>query len=191
VTPNPEFVVRGGPDGAVVLGMLCGGLVALTVLLVISSAIMRFAVTLANKCLGPANPKPYDDEWEEWEEYDRKSRGRKNNALIPEPSITRGMGIAFVASVVNFIASFAIGLVFGAGMRGMGGRGGPDTVLFILVQGMSLVASFLIWAGILTAMLPTSFGRASLVTLFMGLISFVIALIIAVPVALLTFTVRA
>lgn len=184
----------GGPDGAFILGMICGGIFVFIIVLMIVSVIMRFAVVLANKCFGGSASSTYSDDWDDWDDAPRSYRGRRQNALIPEPSFGKGMGIAFVAYIVNFVVNFAIGIAFGVGMQGMargGMRGGADPALFILVQGMSMVVSFLIWSGILTAMLPTSFGRAALVTLFMALIGIAITVIILVPLFVLIFALRA
>jgi hypothetical protein len=63
-----------------------------------------------------------------------------------------------------------------AGARGQG--------VSLIAQAISVPAGFLVMAGMLTAMLPTNFGRACLVTLIYYLIVIVIVAIIAVIAAL-------
>lgn len=183
----------GGPDGAVLLGVLCGIAVFFVILLMIISVIMRFAVSLANKCLGSSSrSRSYDDDWDDDWDAPRYRRGRPGGA-IPEPTFGKGMLIAFVAYLINAVVSFAIGIVFGVGIQGMGAggmRGGAAPAMMLLAQFISAVVGFLIWSGILTAMLPTSFGRGALVTLFMLIIGTVIAIIIVVPLVFIIFATR-
>ena len=72
---------------------------------------------------------------------------------------------------------------------GFAGQGGRDEKQLIasLIQ---LPIGFLINAGVLTAMLPTTFPRACLVVLFEYLVAIVICIVIAVPLFILLFAAR-
>jgi hypothetical protein len=173
--------------------MLCVFVVVVAVLLAIISVVMRFAVVLANKCLGGSAPRYDDYDDDDWDSYERPARRDRRSAAIPEPNFLKGMGIAFVAYIVNFIVNVGLALALGVGIaglaRGGGVRGGADPGLMILFQVVNLAVSFLVWSGILAAMLPTTFGRAALVTLFMAIIGFFLILLIVVPLVVLAVAV--
>lgn len=170
--------MRGG-DAA--LGIMCVVLViAIPIGLLIGALILRAAVWLANKCL----PQPaaryyddddYDDDWDSDEERPRRRRPGGGRSAIPEPNLGWAMLIVFVAWIASAVVGFAMGFVAGAGglARNQGAMLG--------LQGCNLVINFLISAGVLTSMLPTTFPRACLVVLFQFLIGLVIAVIILVP----------
>jgi hypothetical protein len=176
-------------------------LLAIPIGLMIGAAILRGAVSLANACLGPDRSKTssYDDEYTDYEgRYDRPSRRyRETNSggLIPEP----GLGYGMVIVLVNAFAQFAIGMVmaiglmavaggagggggqgFGAGKRGFGDGGGGNDALELMMNLLSIPVGFIVTSGVLTMMLPTSFGRACLVTLFQYLIIIAIGVVVVV-----------
>ena len=93
------------------------------------------------------------------------------------------MFIVFLAGVVNFIVSIPINIIMGAGIAGLGG--GQDPMLALLSQLIQVPIGFLVLAGLVTAMLPTSFGRACLAVLFYYLICIVIGVVIAIPLILI------
>jgi len=164
------------------LGIICVVLlIVIPIGLMIGALILRAAVWLANKCL-TAPVSRYDDDEEEydddWDEYDRpaRRRGRRNNSTaIPEPSFGWAMLIVFV----NWIVNAGVGFVMGVAAGGAGLARDPGAML--VLQGCSLVVNFFISAGLLTAMLPTTFPRACLVVLFQFLIALAIAVVIVVP----------
>lgn len=161
------------------LGMLCCVvLVALPIGLLIGAVILRAAVHFANKVL----PRPVERDYDEWDDYDRPRRA--SASAIPDPALGKAMGIVFVRFIVGFVVGAVIGFVMGVGAVGMGG-GRPDPGLQVLSTLIQLPIGFLINAGILTPMLPTTFPRACLVVLFEYLISIAIGLIIAVPLVIL------
>ncbi len=164
--------------------------------LLILSVIIRAAVWIANKCVGGSGGGRSYYEEDDWDDYDRPRRRRRGNNLIPEPELFKGMGIGLVVCIAQFAVSFVIALALVGGMGAMGGGGGgnpfggrggggADPVMQLLANGISFVTGFLIWSGILTAMLPTSFPRAALVTVFIYLILIAIGIIIVVGVAVL------
>src|SRR5262249_14972865 len=99
---------------------------------------------------------------------------------IPEPSIRYAMGIVLVAAVTNLLVGIVIWMAVaellepGPAARGPRG-GGPDPEQLLKGPGLiapliSLPVGFLVCAGVSALMLPASFGRACLVTLFEHLI---------------------
>jgi hypothetical protein len=93
-------------------------------------------------------------------------------AAVPEPRIGKAIGLAVVTQIVCAGAGFVLAFVTheaGKVLRFPGAVG---------IIGLSI--TFLVLTGLLTAMLPTSFGRACLVALLALVIGFVIAAIIAV-----------
>lgn len=182
--------MRGGDAIGV---MLCVLVFALPLGLLIGAVILRAAVSFANKCLPQPTRRYYDDDeddWGDWDDEDRPRRGRRraHGKAIPEPSMGQAMLIVFVGAVVGFVASIPINVAMGAGVAGVGGNDPRPQLLASLIQ---LPIGFLINAGVLTAMLPTTFPRACLVVVFEYLIAIAIALIIAVPLFLLAFAARA
>lgn len=163
---------------AALLGVvLCVLVVALPVGLAIGAAILRAAIALANKVLGRPAEDRYDDRYDDddYDDYEDRPRRRRrrSGAAVPEPGFWKAVGIVFVIALVNGGAGFVIGLVVALGMAGQD----PQAVQ-IVSQVISLPVGFLINAGMLAAMLPTSFARGALVTLFQYLISIAIAVVI-------------
>jgi hypothetical protein len=162
------------------VAVCCVFLFAIPIGLLIGAAILRGAVSLANKCL-PKQPARENDGWGDdvrsWDDYDRP----RAPALIPEPSMGKAMGIVFVIFIIGIIISIPINIAFGLGAANMGMRPGQqDPLMSLLASLVQLPISFLVNAGVLTGMLPTSFPRACLVVLFQFLV-------IAVPLVALVF----
>lgn len=140
-------------NGAAIGGVLCAMMFVLLLGTVVGAVILRAAVSLCNKFLGA------DD----------------SDGGVPEPSFGKAIGITFVTTLVNFVAGFMIGLVIG----GAAAVGGADPQAGgIVAQLVSLPVGFLVMAGMLTLMLPTTFGRALLVALCHFLIVIVIVVVI-------------
>jgi hypothetical protein len=78
------------------------------------------------------------------------------------PDVGKAAGIVFGTIVLNMVLSVVIGFTLGAGTAVAGGSMEMATHS---AQLASFVIGFLVLAGLLTAVLPTSFGRAALVTL--------------------------
>jgi hypothetical protein len=161
-------------------------LIALPIGLLIGAVILRAAVSFANKCLPQTSSRYDDDDYYDWDDDDRpRSRRRRSSTkAIPEPSMGQAMLIVFVNAVVGGGVGFVIGFVMGA--AGLAN----DRGAMVVMQGMNLVLGFLIAAGILTAMLPTTFPRACLVVLFQYLIVLAICIVILVPLFILGFALR-
>ncbi len=166
--------------------------------LLIVSILLRAAVWITNKCLGSSGGSgrrrsSYEDEWDD--DYDRPSRryGSSSSGGIPEPDLFKGMGITLLVGIANIVIGviivFAMVAVGGGGGGGFGGGGGNnpfapqpgvDPAVQILANCCSTILGFLIWAGILTGLLPTSFPRALLVTLFLYLEFFALGIILVI-----------
>lgn len=90
---------------------------------------------------------------------------------IPDPSFGRAFGMAVAAVVVNWIVSAIAQLA----MRG----GDPQTVQIISAL-IGVPISFFVLAGVATAMLPTTFARACLVSLFYIIVAIAIVVVLVV-----------
>jgi hypothetical protein len=142
---------------AVIAGMLCGLLIGT----LIGAVILRAACWLYNKMAG----------------------GPKSPSAVPEPEFGRAMLIVFVTAIVQMGVGFVLGLVIGGGAAATGQADNPSMRLLPSLIGLPL--GFLVMAGMLTAMLPTTFPRALLVALLEYFVIIVIAVIIVVFFALI------
>ncbi len=147
------------PDPArlaqVLAGLLCVLGVALVIGTLIGAVVLRTACWLYNLFVG----------------------GAKSRDAVPMPDFGKAMGIAFVAALVNMGTSFVVGLVVGGGMAAMGKDLGAAQSVAQLV---AVPVSFLVLAGMISGMLPTSFGRAALVALLYLAIAIIITVVILV-----------
>ncbi len=144
-----------GPQAAGMLGgILCTILVVIPIIIAVSAIVLRAAVTGFNKMSSPDN-------------------------AVPEPSFMKAMGIAAASTIVSYMVNFAIGFL-GAGAMIAGGANPMQAQIIIIL--ISLPAGFLVVAGMLTAMLPASFGKSMIITLLYYLIAIAIAVFFAVVV---------
>ena len=97
--------------------------------------------------------------------YNKMAGGPKSPSAVPEPSTGRAIAIVFVATLVNVVLGFVVGLLF-AGAQ-MGG-------LSVTAQLATMPISAFVMAGMLSTLLPTTFQRGILVTLCYLLIALVI-----------------
>ncbi len=80
---------------------------------------------------------------------------------VPEPSTGKAMGIIALNWVIGFVIGLVLNVALGVGMGGFAGAGrGANLGLQLMSSGVQLVLGFLILSSLLTAMLPTKFGRA-------------------------------
>ncbi len=101
---------------------------------------------------------------------------------VPMPDVSKAMGIIFATMIVNVAVTFGAAFAIGTGTAVLGGdRGSVD----ISIQVFSNTVSFFVLSGMLTAMLPTHFGRAALVSL----LYYALAIIPAVLILLVAMTV--
>lgn len=151
-------MLMGGP--AALGGMLCGLLVGGLIGVLIGAVILRAAIALYNAMAG----------------------GADSPSGVPEPDFGKAMLIVFVTALVNVGVGLLIGFVFGFGAAA--GRMNQQSA-GLIAQLVSLPVGLLVQAGMLTAMLPTTFGRGILVALLNMVIVIIIVVIIVVLVALL------
>jgi hypothetical protein len=190
--------------------MLCALVFGILIGTVIGAVILRAAIALYNKMAGASSPprgrrpeaRPAaregdegimagkappqagdtDEDLEEEELAAWDDRYRRMSAGVPEPTFSRAMGITFVTALVQAIAGFSVGFATqGAAAAGGQGQGLGPQILAMLI---SLPMGFLIMAAMLTAMLPTTFGRACIVTLLTYVIAVAIYVVVIVLFAL-------
>lgn len=99
--------------------------------------------------------------------YNALGGGPDSYASVPEPDFGEAMGIVFVTYLVQVVAGMALGFVLGN--AGMAGR--EDALKLQLI---SLPISLLVMAGMLSMMLPTTFGRGLLVAICQIIVSLLI-----------------
>ncbi len=140
----------GEAAGVAIVGLLCGLVGILLVGSLVGAVILRAACSLYNKMAH-----------------------RENG--VPEPGFGKALGITVVTLIVNMGAGFVVGLIVGgwAAAAGMGQQGAQ-----LLSSVISFPIGILTMAGMSTVMLPTSFGRALLVTLIQYAIMIAIGLVV-------------
>jgi hypothetical protein len=105
--------------------------------------------------------------------YNKMAGGASSPGSVPEPALGKAMWITFATSVVQIVAGVVIG---GYGEAAEGARE-------LFAQLISFPVSLLIMAGMLSAKLPTTFGRAVLVTLcYMLVVLIVVGVLVAIAV---------
>ena len=135
--------------------MVCSLAFALAIGTVIGAVILRAAVALYNKLAGGSI-----------------------SSSVPEPEFGKAMGITFVSSLIQLVVGFVLGL---AGAAGAAASQADAKTANIVVQLISFPISLLVMAGLLTAMLPTTFPRALLVTLcYMLVVVFIVAVLVGI-----------
>ncbi len=96
------------------------------------------------------------------------------SSTLPEPSMGKAMAITFATSIANAAAGFIIGSVLAVEPAVNGARGVNMTAQLI-----SIPVSLIVMAGMITVLLPATFGKSFLVTICYCLISIVIIAVIA------------
>ncbi len=145
-------------EGAAVGVLLCSLAFGVAVGTLIGAVFLRAAVALYNKMAGGGRPP----------------------GGVPEPDFGKALGITFVTTLINIGVGFVIGMV--TNTWGAAGPRGKEVDL--LAQAISFPLSLLIMTAMLTAILPTTFGRALLVTLcYMLIVMVVVAVIVGVMIA--------
>ena len=100
---------------------------------------------------------------------------------VPEPDMLKAVGIVLVVGVLMAIVNFVIDMGFGASAAGLDGpQRQVDLMAALLAAAVKLPVDFLLQTGLFTAMLPTSFGKAALVSLMQFLIVLAIGAVIVV-----------
>jgi hypothetical protein len=146
--------------------MLCALAIGLAVGTLLGAVFLRWAVALYNKIALLNN---------------MMAGGDLSRSSVPYPAFGKAMWITFETSVFQLIAGLLIfGLFRGDGAAASGARG---RVVDDVAQLLFVPVSFLITLGVLSAKLPTTFGRAILVTLCdMLLVLLVVGVLVAIAV---------
>jgi hypothetical protein len=127
------------PEGAAIGVLLCALAIGLAVGTLIGAVFLRLAVALYNNLAG----------------------GASSPSSVPQPAWGKAMWISFAICVAQMVVG---SLLIGLGTRAEATAAG-EREPFGVAQLISVSVSFLITAAILSAKLPTTFGRAILVTL--------------------------
>jgi len=160
------------PDGTAIGGLLSVLVIGVAVGTLIGAVFLRAAVGLYNNLTG----------------------GASSPSSVPEPTFGKAMWITFATSLAQVVVGFLFDLFTGPGtplrrllesLVGEVAGGAGEKRVDVVVQLMFLPASLLIMAAMLSAKLPTTFGRAILLTLcymlvvvlFVGVLA-VIALVV-------------
>ena len=144
--------------GPMIGGVLCGLLIVLVLGTLIGALVLRAACWLYNKIAGGPNVA----------------------AAVPEPDFGKAVAIVFVSMLVNVMVSMALTFAFGGGFVA---RNDPSSQL--IQSAISMPISLLVMAGMVTAILPTTFGKGILIALLYLLVAIAIGIVIAVPIVLL------
>jgi hypothetical protein len=153
--------------GAAFAGIVCALVIALAVGMLISAVLLRASIALYNKLAG----------------------GASSPSGVPDPTFGKAMWITFATSLAQVVIGFLFDVFTGPGtptrrlleslagdMTGGAGERSADLVVQILF----LPVSLLIMAVMLSAKLPTTFGRAMLISLCYLLIVVLVVGVIAV-----------
>jgi hypothetical protein len=137
------------PEGAVIGGLVCALVIGLAVGTLIGAVFLRAAVALYNKLAG----------------------GASSPGSVPEPSFGKAMWIILATFLAQLVVA---GLLTGFSpvsehWRQAAGENEVDVVALI-----SFPVGLLVMAAVLSAKLPTTFGRAILVTLCFMLVELLV-----------------
>jgi len=108
--------------------------------------------------------------------YNKIAHGPQSPRSVPEPSMSKAMAIMFVVALINEVLAFFIALAIAAIGRASGTYQQNTALMAHL---FALPISLLVMSGFLSGMLPTSFGRAFIITLLYLLIVAVVLAIVA------------
>jgi len=144
------------PESAVIGVLLCALVIGVAVGTLIGAVFLRAAVALYNKLAG----------------------GASSPSSVPEPAFGKAMWIIFATSLAQLVVA---GLLTGFSpvseqWRQVPGEKGVDVVALI-----SIPVGLLVMAAVLSAKLPTTFGRAIIVSLYYVLLELlVVGILVAI-----------
>jgi magnesium-transporting ATPase (P-type) len=146
-------------DGATGFGLVLGFVVAL----LLGSVMLRTAVRIANRSIGPLKAKRADSfpDWD-WDGDLEDEEPRHPQKAIPEPGLGKGMMIASTLGVVTVFIGIALA-VFADTVAEDLFEGDEDTQIALLAM-FTLPLAFVSSTLLLAVMLPTTFWRAALVS---------------------------
>lgn len=155
----------------------CGGVFGVLVVLLVASTLLRAAVALVNRVLGPAAPPDTFGQWDDWDSDEPAPAVRKpSGRVVPEPGLATGMLVAFVAGLVNAVGYAVLAFVADAAFDDAGPPNELAAVVLLLLFGLPL--STAAHTVLLVPLLPTTFGRAGLVAAAYHLILVALAVVV-------------
>src|SRR5262249_15413072 len=120
--------------------------------------------------------------------YNKLAGGASSPSSVPEPTFGKAMWITFATCVAQMVVGLFIGGVTGAGATAASASEKRGDVALLLI---SIPVSLFVSAAILSAKLPTIFGRAILLTLCdMLIVIFAVAVLVVIAVLVLGFALR-
>ena len=125
------------PEGVAIGVLLCALVIGLAAETLIGAVILRAAIALYNNLAG----------------------GASSPSSVPEPAFGKAMWITFAVAVGRIIVGLLIGGLF------LDGGSSAAETRGLVAQLIAFPVGLLIMAEVLSARLPTTFGRAILVTL--------------------------
>jgi len=163
-------------------GAICPLFAGLAILAA-ASALLRIAVVLANRAIGPVNKDaPIGWDWDA-DEDDELVEPPGESAAIPEPSLGVGMFIVFLAAVAHVVAGFGLRFVLALDN---GWNHVEDNLVVVAAHLLGISAGFLVMMAFLASLLPTTPKRAALTALLFHLL----LLAFGVTVAVILFALR-
>jgi hypothetical protein len=154
------------PEGAAVGVLLCALGIGVAVETLIEAVCLRAGVALYNKLAG----------------------GASSPGSVPEPALGKAMWITFARILAQVVVGALVGLGTGPGATATGAR---DEGVDVVVPLISFSVSLLIMAGMLSARLPTTFGRAVLVTVcYLLVVLLVVGVLVGITLLVLGVALR-
>ena len=157
-------------------GALCG-CGAYLLCLALGAAILRGAVALANRIVGPVKTDTFGN-WDDWDSDDEpayvRSRRRGGKRAIPEPGIGKCILMLFATSLISLVVTYVLAY-FAQELLDLRMRGEESQIAAAVI---SLPVTFAALTLVLVALLPTTFWRAAMVGFLYYLIILVLAAII-------------
>ncbi len=156
------------------LFVCAGGLIGLVAALLVGSVIVRAAVALANRILGPAEVPDTFGQWDDWDSDEPAPKPRKHKTrVIPEPGLATGMLVTLLSGLVG-----PGGIVVCAVLarEAFNDLDGPDELVPLAFLILLLPIGFGLLTLLLSMLLPTTFWRAARVAFLHYLIVFALAL---------------
>lgn len=127
-------------NGGAIIGTLIGLVAMLAIGTLIGAVFLRGGIALYNKFAG----------------------GEKSESGVSEPPFGRAMWIMFITSLVQAAVSFVIGLIIGGAGAA---RGASERQAAMTAQLIAFPVGLVVMSGMLSSLLPTTFGRALMVSL--------------------------
>lgn len=152
------------------------------ILLLVGALILRAAVAVTNRFVGPPAPAAPEDPYADWDwdgdlEDERARRAPERG--VPEPGFGKGMMIASTVGVLTAL----FGVMAAGVLDAVDLDINHDEEVAVAVTVFTLPFSFFAAALVLVPMLPTTFGRAALVSLVYHAIGLGVAVAAVVLVA--------